>query len=52
VALADPELWGAPLPVIPGFSEAVTEGFQEIRSLGMLAALERAVARSRAEVAG
>jgi tagaturonate reductase len=51
--LADPVIWGGPLPVIPGFPEAVAEGFRDIRALGMAAALARAVARSagRAEPA-
>jgi tagaturonate reductase len=42
--LEDAALWGGPLPAIPGFAEAVTKGFQEIRSRGMLAALEGALA--------
>jgi len=50
-ALLDPAIWGEPLPEIPGFGQAVAAGFQEIRSLGMLAALERATARAQAEVA-
>jgi tagaturonate reductase len=45
--LAEEALWGGPFPQLPGFAEAVTLGFQEIRSLGMLGALERAVARSQ-----
>ena len=51
-ALADPGIWGSPLPELPGFAAAVAAGFLEIRTLGMAAALERAVARARQEVAG
>lgn len=50
-ALDDASIWGGPLPAITGFAQAVTTSFQEIRSLGMLPALLRATARSRAEVA-
>jgi len=42
-ALADPAIWGEPLPDLPGFREKVAASFQEIRSLGMLTALEWAV---------
>jgi tagaturonate reductase len=49
-ALVDPGIWGEPLPELPGFTAAVTTSFLEIRALGMLAALERAIARGRAEV--
>ena len=45
-AMADPGIWGGPLPAIPGFPEAVAAAFGEIRAVGMAAALERAVARS------
>jgi len=50
-ALDDAAIWGGPLPAIAGFGEAVATSFREIRSLGMLPALLRATARSRAEVA-
>lgn len=49
-ALADASLWAGPLPAIAGFPEAVTTGFLEIQSLGMLPALKRAVARSKTGV--
>jgi len=39
-ALADPAIWGEPLPELPGFGDAVAASFREIRSLGMLTALE------------
>jgi tagaturonate reductase len=45
-ALLDAAIWGGPLPAIPGFTEAVATGFQEIRTLGMAAALERAMAQA------
>jgi mannitol-1-phosphate/altronate dehydrogenase len=47
-ALADPAIWGEPLPAIPGFELAVVASFQEIRALGVAVALDRAVARAQA----
>jgi len=47
-ALADASIWGGLLPELAGFPEAVATGFLEIQSLGMLPALQRAVARSKA----
>jgi tagaturonate reductase len=41
--LADASLWGGALPELPGFTEGVANAFREIRSLGMQAALERAM---------
>jgi tagaturonate reductase len=41
--LADASIWGGALPDLPGFIEEVTTAYQEIRSFGMQAALERAM---------
>jgi len=43
LALADARIWGEPLPAIPGFDSAVAGAFLDIRTLGMAAALERAM---------
>jgi len=50
LVLADKALWGETKPAIPGLAEAVTLGFQEIHTVGMATALERAVARALAGV--
>lgn len=46
VVLADASLWGTSLLELPGFAQAVGKAFQEIRTLGMAAALEHAMERS------
>jgi tagaturonate reductase len=50
LVLADKALWGETRPAVPGLAEAVTLGFQEIHTVGMAAALDRAVARALAGV--
>jgi len=45
-ALADPAIWGGPLPEVPGLAEAVAASFREIRALGLAGALDRVLART------